>query len=202
MSDSIPMTDLSTPQTTQRDQDSINSSSNVIAVWTWVVAGLLLTLASCLTVFPSLLLFISETTATTVRRTALTPLESFLAVHFGIWLTAIAVALILNVPSSPTLQELQVSATPTHPLIGSISVAAIVTAFMSYNTRNVGPLASIVFVGSATIGLWGLWAIVFGNSSLVSKKTGADKHTSSFIFGNKNAASVQKKQWRKEQKTH
>jgi len=33
----------------------------------------------------------------------------------------------------------------------------------------------------------------------VSKKTGADKHTSSFIFGNKSAASLQKKRWKKEQ---
>jgi hypothetical protein len=38
---------------------------------------------------------------------------------------------------------------------------------------------------------------VFGTSSSISKKTGADKHTSSFLFGNKSAASVQKKQWLK-----
>jgi hypothetical protein len=36
---------------------------------------------------------------------------------------------------------------------------------------------------------------IFGNSSSVSKKTGADKHTSSFLFRNKAAASVQKKEW-------
>jgi hypothetical protein len=34
----------------------------------------------------------------------------------------------------------------------------------------------------------------------MSKNTGADKRTSSFLFGNKSAASVQKKQWTNEQK--
>jgi len=42
---------------------------------------------------------------------------------------------------------------------------------------------------------------MFAGSPLVSKKTGADKHTSSFIFGNKASASSQKKRWKKEQKT-
>jgi len=54
-----------------------------------------------------------------------------------------------------------------------------------------------VFVGSGIIGLWGAWAAMFGDSSSVSKKTGADKHTSAFLFGNKSAASVQKKEWLK-----
>jgi len=40
---------------------------------------------------------------------------------------------------------------------------------------------------------------VFANASLYSQKTGADKHTSAFIFGNKSAASVQKKAWKKQQ---
>jgi hypothetical protein len=57
----------------------------------------LLLLAMCLILFPRLLLFISETTSATERRTALTPLESFLALHFGIWLAATSLALALNV---------------------------------------------------------------------------------------------------------
>ncbi|TFK42528.1 hypothetical protein BDQ12DRAFT_676361 [Crucibulum laeve] len=59
----------------------------------------LVVLASCLTLFPRLLLFISETAATQDRRTALTPLESFLALHFGIFLSALALTLVLNVSS-------------------------------------------------------------------------------------------------------
>ncbi|GLB34899.1 hypothetical protein LshimejAT787_0204640 [Lyophyllum shimeji] len=201
MSDSIEMADLSTPRPPATNTSSEDSAANsVISTWTWVVAALLVVLASCLTVFPGLLLFLSETAVTAGRRSELTPLESFLAVHFGIWLTAIAAALVLNIPSPTDSYEVQLVSSPTHPLLAPLSVAASVTSFLSYNTKNVGPLASIVFAGSAIIGLWGLWAIVFGNSRSVSKTTGADKHTSSFIFGNKSAASVQKKQWRKGQR--
>ncbi|KAF5380896.1 hypothetical protein D9615_004004 [Tricholomella constricta] len=199
MTDSLEMKVLSKPPQPTGHLDPA-TPSNVISTWTWATAALLLVLAACLTVFPSFLLFISESASSAERRAALTPLESFLAIHFGIWLTAIAVALVLNAPSSPSLSELQVSTTPTHPLLGPLSVASTVTAFLSYNTKNVGPLASITFVGSTVIGLWGLWAIVFGGSSSTSKTTGADKHTSSFIFGNKSAASVQKRQWKKSQK--
>lgn len=39
--------------------------------------------------------------------------------------------------------------------------------------------------------------LVFSGSSTISRKTGADKHTSSFIFGNKSAASVKKRLWKK-----
>jgi hypothetical protein len=42
--------------------------------------------------------------------------------------------------------------------------------------------------------------IIFAGSALVSRKTGADKHTSAFIFGNKASASEQKKIWKLEQK--
>lgn len=57
----------------------------------------LLLAASFLTLFPRLLLFVSETESISEhRRSALTPLESFLALHFGIWLGAIAIALILD----------------------------------------------------------------------------------------------------------
>lgn len=189
--------------------------------------------------FPRLLLFISETASPNERRSSLTSLESFLARHFGIWLAAIALALVLNVsnipliphlnfqppflqipsPSSPAASQTS-SVTSDHPLLRSVTFASSLSAFLAYNTSDVGPLATIVCVGSAITGLWGLWTvcletilqslilkyvlvlgqIVFGDSSLVSNKTGADKHTSSFIFGNKQAASVQKKLWRKEQK--
>lgn len=39
---------------------------------------------------------------------------------------------------------------------------------------------------------------MFAGSSNISNKTGADKRTSRFIFGNKAAASSQKKQWKKD----
>jgi hypothetical protein len=54
-------------------------------------------LSLCLIISPRLLLFISETTTSTERRTTLTPLESFLALQFGIFLLALSAALVLNV---------------------------------------------------------------------------------------------------------
>ncbi|KAG6814388.1 hypothetical protein H0H92_010974 [Tricholoma furcatifolium] len=199
MSDSIEMEDFTAkppPRDPPRDSGTSQTAypmDNVTSAWSWAAASF------CLTVFPNLLLFLSETSLD--RRAALTPLESFLATHFGIWLAAIAVAIVLNIPSTPNLQELQHPSTAlaTHPLLSSITIAATLTAFLSYNTQTVGALASLVFIGSLIIALWGLWVIVFGDSSSISKKTGADKHTSAFIFGNKSAASVQKRNWKKEQ---
>ncbi|KAF9013874.1 hypothetical protein BDQ17DRAFT_1230886, partial [Cyathus striatus] len=158
----------------------------------------LVVLASCLVLFPRLLLFISEAGSDTDHRTALTPLESFLALHFGIFLSALALALVLNIPTSAPPVPYTDTPVPYHPLLGPLTLASVISAFLAWNTKSVGPLASVVFTGSSTIALWGLWVIVFGNESLKSKKTGADKRTSAFIFGNKSAASVQKKRWRKE----
>lgn len=43
-----------------------------------------------------------------------------------------------------------------------------------------------------------LWIILFGTGGgRISRKTGADKRTSSFPFGNKESASARKKQWSK-----
>ncbi|KAG6331700.1 hypothetical protein ID866_7391 [Astraeus odoratus] len=75
---------------------------------------------------------------------------------------------------------------------------SLMMAFMSYNNRSVNALATSVLWGTGTVGLFGLWLIVFEGSSAVSRKTGADKHTSTFIFGNKNAASAKKRAWKKE----
>lgn len=41
--------------------------------------------------------------------------------------------------------------------------------------------------------------LLFSGTSYISRKTGADKRTSGFIFGNKAAASSQKKEWKKQQ---
>ncbi|KAG5728002.1 hypothetical protein E4T56_gene19363 [Termitomyces sp. T112] len=202
MSESIEMTDRSARPTSIDPPEALNNPSNVIVGWSWAAAALLLVVASCLTMFPRLLLFLSETAGSSDRRSALTPLETFLATHLGVWLTAIAVAVVLNMPSSPSLKELQPKSPPTNPLLIPLTTAANLTALLSYNTKDVGTLASVVFVGSLVIALWGLWVIVFGNSVFVSTtiKTGADKHTSSFIFGNKHAASIRKQKWKREQK--
>jgi len=56
-----------------------------------------LLLSLCLILSPRLLLFVSETASSTERRTALTPLESFLSLQFGIFLFSLSLALALNV---------------------------------------------------------------------------------------------------------
>lgn len=113
-----------------------------IAMWTWTASAMsvhgvhyhgacnswltiislyrLISLASCLTLFPRLLLFISETSSETEdRRTALTPLESFLALHFGIWISVIALSLILNV--SPCLHAFIFQSSPCFPRLDCFS---------------------------------------------------------------------------------
>lgn len=131
-------------------------------------------MAACLTLSPRLLLFISDTGP----RTILTPLESFLALHLGIWLFAIALALVFNVspiinsleplssslfaqfPCSPQPVPLtQPPSQPQQPLLGPVTLAASLSAFLAWNTKSVGALASVVFVGSLIIGLWGVWAV-------------------------------------------
>jgi len=167
----------------------MTDNSNSLAIWSWLSAALLTILAATLTLSPRLLVFLSGTAI------SLTSLEAFLTLHFGIFLAALALTLVLNVPSpKPPVPSDEVS---SHPLLTPLTVATNISAFLAWNTKDVGALSSIVFLISMTIGLWGLWTIVFANSSSISKTTGADKHTSAFIFGNEAAASSQKKKFKK-----
>jgi len=170
----------------------------IIGPWAWTSAALLTLMSSILIIFPRILLFAAETS--TERRASLTELERFLSLHFAICLAAVAAALVLHIPSAPPPVAHVQQSNPEHPLIVPITGACILSAFISYNTKSVGSLASIVCLGASVVGLWGLWVIIFASSMSVSKKTGADKHTSAFIFGNKAAASKQKKEWKKRQK--
>jgi hypothetical protein len=43
-----------------------------------------------------------------------------------------------------------------------------------------------------------IFKVMFAGHSSISKKTGADKNTSAFIFGNQSAASVLKKRWKRD----
>ena len=70
--------------------------SSSLTIWSCLSAGLLVLLATVLVLSPRLLLFLSQT-GISQQRTALTSLEAFLAVHFGVYLVAVALALILNV---------------------------------------------------------------------------------------------------------
>jgi len=207
MSSEIEMDDLlhskfNTEHNTDNQDLDDNDVDYTISVWAWTSTALFLLLSLCLILSPRLLLFVSETASSTERRTTLTPLESFLSLQFGIFLFSLSLALALNIPSVAPINMAphEHHAHPNHPLLIPVGLASALTAFISYNSTKVGPLASIFFLVSSVIAIWSFWVIMFAGSSQVSKKTGADKHTSSFIFGNKASASFQKKRWRKAQK--
>jgi len=205
---SIELDDMSQPkppvEPTEATYNALDENrDNTIALWTWATATLLFLFSTCLILFPRLLLFFAETGVVVERRAAMTPLETFLAQHFGLMLLAVNLTLVLNVPSAkePIVpRNWEKAPLPHHPLLGPLTGVCALSAFMSWNTKDVGSLATIVCVGTSVISLWGLWATVFAGSSVISHKTGADKHTSSFLFGNKSAASKQKAEWKKAQK--
>ncbi|EMD38272.1 hypothetical protein CERSUDRAFT_113441 [Gelatoporia subvermispora B] len=175
-----------------------DADDQVVAYWAWATAALLSTLSLLLILFPRFVLFLSET-GEVDRRPNMTSLEAFLLLHTGILLGAIAIAVIFNIPQpSVALSEARPQGPQGHPLLGPLSGACTLIAFLSYNMRSVGSLAFMVCIGAAIIGVWGLWAVMFAGSSYISRKTGADKRTSRFLFGNKAAASVQKKQWKEQ----
>jgi len=124
-------------------------------------------------------------------------------------------AYVLQIPdASPT--EFQNQDVNAHPLLLPVTSTTVLLAFLSYNISGVGSLGNFIFLSSTLVGLFGLWVVcilkgtisealiwglklLFAGTSAISKKTGADKRTSAFIFGNKHAASVRKKEWRKQQ---
>ncbi|KAJ6502484.1 hypothetical protein C8R45DRAFT_895942 [Mycena sanguinolenta] len=207
----IEMDDLSNVKKKTQEADSVEDSvdtgpqvlDGVSNAWAWSTASLLTLISLILSISPRLLLFLSETAnGPDEKRSALTPLESFLATHTSIWLVAVAISLVLNIPSVPAVDVVARHQQITrHPLLVPLAGVGTLSAFLAYNTKSVGSLASVVCAGSGIIGLWGTWAAVFGTSSSVSKKTGADKHTSSFLFKNRASASAQKKEWLKKQRT-
>ncbi|KAH7913718.1 hypothetical protein BJ138DRAFT_1080960 [Hygrophoropsis aurantiaca] len=193
-------TSLTRDKDIDRDGDAndfVTGLDGATVVWTWTSAALLSALSICLVLFPRLLLFVTEPLD---GRGLLTPLEAFLALNLGILLGTTSITLVLTIPNSSPSSFSHADDKRGHPLLRPVTAASVIMAFVSYNTDSVGSLATFMFVCSAATGVFGLWSILFAGSSSVSRKTGADKHTSAFLFGNKNSASVQKKQWKKQQK--
>lgn len=164
-----------------------------ISAWTWTSSILLGILSSVLLLTPKFLLF-----AAGQLRTGPTPLEAFLALQFGIFLGAIAISLLLNMPSTDPLPPTNAySSYHWHPSLVPLTSAGLLMSFLSYNTSNVGSLSLLWAAVTGTIGIWGAWEMMFAGQSSMSKKTGADKRTSAFIFGNQSAASALKKRWKR-----
>ncbi|KAG9038451.1 hypothetical protein FRB95_001308 [Tulasnella sp. JGI-2019a] len=169
--------------------------------WAWATAAWFSILAFPLLLFPRFLLFLSTPALAevTASRETLTSLESYLCTHLGIGLLALSVALIISIPSAPPISRtITPEPSQTHPLLVPLSTSLSITAFVSYNTSRIGALGVLMTIGCGFTGLWGLWVIAFQGTGNYSNKTGADKHTSSFFFGNRASASKQKKLWKKE----
>lgn len=152
--------------------------------------------STILTLFPRFLLFMAEPSG---GRSVLSPLESFLATQLGIAMGAVALTLVLTIPNTSPTGFQHDEHVNSHPLLVPVTSASVLLAYMSYNKSGVGSLGSFIFLGSSFVGLFGLWVLLFAGPSVISKKTGADKRTSAFIFGNRNAASLRKKEWSKQQ---
>ncbi|PBK96923.1 hypothetical protein ARMGADRAFT_719436 [Armillaria gallica] len=171
MVDEYEMHELKAPKQQKPAKDDDDST---LLTWSFVCSALLTIASGTLVLSPRLLLFFAS------EHRELTSLESFLMIHFGICLFAVALALVLN----------------QHSLLLPLTLCSFISSFLAYNTTDVGSLATLTSVAAGVIAIWGLWILVFGNSSSISKTTGADKHTSSFIFGNTSSASAQKKRWK------
>ncbi|KAF8522272.1 hypothetical protein BU17DRAFT_44783 [Hysterangium stoloniferum] len=148
--------------------------------------------------FPRFILFLSSTIGNEHRDT-LTPLEKFLSLHFAILALSVAAGLLLSAPDSQAIIE-HVNSRPHNPQIFPLTSGFLLTSFLAYNTpgEQIGPLSLFVALGTGTVGLWGLYVLLFAGSSSISRKTGADKRTSRFLFWNQSSASAQKKRWRKD----
>ncbi|KAG2158195.1 uncharacterized protein EDB93DRAFT_653401 [Suillus bovinus] len=179
------------------DIGSVDESrqDGAICLWAWFSAAIFIIFSTSLMLFPRFLLFMAEPSG---GRTLLSPLESFLAAQLGITMGAVALTLVVTIPNTSPIDFQHGQHVNSHPLLVPVTSASVLLAFLSYNKSDVGSLGNFIFLGSSFVGLFGLWVLLFAGPSVISEKTGADKRTSAFIFGNKNAASIRKKEWSKQ----
>ncbi|KAG2157183.1 hypothetical protein DEU56DRAFT_722542 [Suillus clintonianus] len=175
---------------------NFTSQDGAIGLWVWISAAFFFVFSTSLLLFPRFLLFMAEPSG---GRSVLSPLESFFAAQLGIVMGAVALTLVVMIPNASPIGFQQDDHVNSHPLLVPVTSASVLLSFLSYNASGVGSLGNFVLLGSSLVSLFGLWVLLFAGPSVISKKTGADKRTSAFIFGNKNAASVRKKEWSKQQ---
>jgi len=189
--DAIELDDLSRRRATSAEPDDRYDGS--ISVWAWTSAVVLALFSTCLLAFPRLLLFLAEPTD---GRGVLTSLERYLALQLGVILGILAITIVAVLPNEwPTGPQSKLDPN-WHPLLRPVTAASLVMAFLSYDNHAIGTLATAALLGSSVVGLFGLWMLVFSGPPPISRKTGVDKHTSTFIFGNKSAASFKKRLWK------
>ncbi|KAG8759038.1 hypothetical protein FRC14_006870 [Serendipita sp. 396] len=190
--------ELGTAETGSQQENNMASGVGVshdgtLSLWTFGVASIATVMSIPLLFFPRVLVFLSETGMD------LSPLEKFISNQLGILLLVLAAGTMTSAPDGTSTASDNLS-TESHPLLAPVSVGASLSAIVAWNSKGVGSLGTFLCFGNGIIGAWGFWAMLFAGSSRVSKKTGADKRTSAFIFGNRTAASSQKKAWKTRQK--
>jgi hypothetical protein len=178
------------------DETFTSRQDGAIGLWAWISAAFFIVFSASLTLFPRFLLFMTEPSG---GRNVLSPLESFLAEQLGIVMGAVALTLVVTIPNASPVGFQHDENVNSHPLLVPVTSASVLLAFFSYNESGIGSLGKFIFLGTSFVGLFGLWVLLFAGPSVISKKTGADKRTSTFIFGNRNAASARKKEWSKQQ---
>ncbi|PVG00183.1 hypothetical protein CPB86DRAFT_813242 [Serendipita vermifera] len=195
--DTYKLDDLQQRQKLNSEQDtqagkltSNNGAYSAVQVWALAVASLTVLITVPLLFFPRFLVFLVGTQGT------LTPLEQFLSYQLGVLLLALAAGSIMATPEDSSAAHIP----SNHPLMTPVTICAALSALIAWNSKGIGSLGVFVCIGTGIVGAWGFWTMLFAGSSHYSRKTGADKRTSTYLFGNKKAASVQKKEWKERQK--
>lgn len=123
----------------------------------------------------------------------LTALEEYLSRSLALCLFALSVmSLFLSgafpisqLPSEATKETSENPyAIPTLVVTTFYHGSTAVYTYMRYN-RNGQAMYVLASITSASLAAMGLWVAMFGNDSHVSKRTGADKRTSGWPFGNR-----------------
>ena len=64
----------------------------------------------------------------------------------------------LQIPSNDTIPSREPN-TNYHPLLAPVAIAGDLTAFLAWNTKSVGSLATLFSFVEGLIGLWGTWTV-------------------------------------------
>jgi hypothetical protein len=122
-----------------------------------------------------------------------TDLQIYLARSVALGQIALAAISILLSGLLPlTRDNTSVFATPTTFVTTAYHYMSAFQAYTSYASNNQTSYGLGV-VGSGALAAMGTWAILFGGGSHISKRTGKDKRTSGFPFGDKEGRTAELK---------
>ena len=65
----------------------------------------------------------------------------------------------IQIPSARPVPTRDQSDPPMHPLVYSISIFSLLSAFLAYNTADVGALSTLFALSMGSIGVFGVWAV-------------------------------------------